>query len=533
AKRLAAVLALGAFFLVPVWAFPLFPSQDGPSHVANSWILRSLLTGGDAALAGVYRVNLQPFPNWMSHASLAVLLTFLGPVAAEKVLLTLFLIALPASFRYALDALRPGSRALVALVVPFAYDSSLHLGYYNRAFAAVPFLLCLGFWTRREGRLGIRGTAGLAALLTWLYFCAAVSLVLAVVGLGILLAHVTLEEQVRKVPDRGRALARRGLALAAASLPALLLLVRFQARESGGVVGPGPGPLERLRSLAALDFLVSLDARERWLCSALAASLAVAFATFLVARARKGGWARSDALLVLGALAAAGYLLAPAVGMAGHGPWGGTVHERIAPHVWLVLLLWLGAQPLGTGIRRALVASAIGIGVGLVGLRLPRYAELNDHLREYLSVAPWVPARALVLPLSYAHHGRREDGSALAHGTWPFRHAADWLVPARGVVNADNYEAEVSFFPVTHRTGYDPYRLLGSSLDRMPACVRLARFNRLAPRPAEVVLVWGARWEERDDSCTEEVRRTLETQYRRVFVSTPRGQAEVYRHVPP
>src|SRR2546425_2271202 len=30
-----AVLLLGALLLAPIWAFPLFPSQDGPSHVAN------------------------------------------------------------------------------------------------------------------------------------------------------------------------------------------------------------------------------------------------------------------------------------------------------------------------------------------------------------------------------------------------------------------------------------------------------------------------------------------------------------------
>ncbi len=533
AGRLAAGLVLGAFLLVPVWAFPLFPSQDGPSHVANSWILRALLTGRHAELTGTFEINLDPCPNWFSHASLAGLLTVFGPVAAEKVFLTVFVFALLAAFRYALAAFRPESAGLFGLILPFVYDSALHLGYYNRAFAAVPFLLSLGFWTRREGRLGIPGTAGLAFLLLWLYFCAAVGLVLALLGLGFLLAASTLEERLRSPPDRGRGLVRRGLVLAAASLPALLLLARFQARESGGVTGPGPGFLERLRSAATMDFLVSLDARERWLSAMLAAIFAVALVALLVARSRKGGWQRSDALLALGIVGAAGYFVAPSMGVAGHGPWGGTVHDRIAPHVWLVLLLWVGTQPLGKVVRRGLLASTIAIGVGLVGLRLPRYAELNAHLGEYLSVAPWVPAGATVLPLSYAHHGRSRDGGPLSSGTWPFRHAADWLVPTRGVVNADNYEAEVSFFPVIYRPGYDPYRLLGTSLDRLPACVRLARFNRLAPRPAEVVIVWGARWEERDDPCTVELRGTLDAQYRRVFVSAPRAQAEVWRRVAP
>jgi len=101
------------------------------------------------------------------------------------------------------------------------------------------------------------------------------------------------------------------------------------------------------------------------------------------------------------------------------------------------------------------------------------------------------------------------------------------------LVDADNYEAEVAFFPVTYRGGYDSYRLLGSSLDRMPSCVRIGRFNRLAPRPAEIILVWGARWAERGDPCTDEIFQVLQTQYRRVFVSSPRGQAEVYQRLVP
>ncbi len=528
-----ALLSLGALLLVPFWGFPLFPSQDGPSHVENSWILLSLLTGRHRDLTAPYQLNLEPFPNWFSHASLAGLLTILGPVAAEKAFLTVYVLMVLASFRYALAALRPEGASLYGLIVPFVNDSALHLGYYNRAFAPVPFLLALGFWIRRGGRLGVRGTACLAALLLWLYSCAAVGLALAVLGLALLLTAVTVDEHLRAVPDRGRALRLRSLALATAALPALVLLLRFNARESSGVAGPGPAWRERLRELATLQTLVSLDPREGWLASALAAVLAVALATLIVSRAWKAevGW--HDGLLAVAAAGTVAYFVAPAVAVGGHGPWGGSTHDRIGPFVWLVLLLWLGGQPLARVPRRLLLASTVAIGVGLAGLRLPRYAELNEHLREYLSVAPWIPPGTTILPLSFAHYGRRDDGQRLSHATLPFRHAASWLVVSREVVNADNYEAEVAFFPVAYGGGYDPYQLLGSSLDRMPSCVRLGRFNRLAPRPADVVLVWGARWAEAGDPCTDEVFQVLETRYRRVFVSSPRGQAELYRRLGP
>jgi hypothetical protein len=479
----------------------------------------------------VYRINLEPVPNWFSHASLAGLLTVLPPVAAEKVFLTIFVLALLASFRYVLASFRPEAGGAFGLVVPFVYDAALHLGYYNRAFAAVPFLLALGYWTRRDGRLGPRGALTLAALLLWLYFCAAVALVLAVLGLGVLLVGVTVAERGQRPTEERRVLLHRAVALAAAALPALLLLVRFRAREGGNVVGPGPGFWERLRPLATLELLVSLDPRERWVAAALAAVLVIALSTLLVRRFRRRTWRRSDALLALSLACAAGYFLSPMVGVEGHGPSGGTVHDRIAPFVWLVLLVWLGAEPLERTTRRFLLSAAIGLGLALGGLRLPRYAELNDHLREYESAAAWVPEGTTFVAVGYAHQGLGEDGRSLAHATWPFRHAADRIVPARGAVNADNYEAEVEFFPVAYRGGYDAYELLGSTFDRMPACVRLGRFNRLAPHPAESVLVWNARWDDRGDPCTDELARILETRYRRVFTSAPRGRMEVFRRV--
>src|SRR5512143_2468667 len=110
-----------AVLVAPLWAFAVFPSQDGPSHVANSRILLSLLTGRAGEWAAFYRVNLEPFPNWFTHASLAGLLSLLGPVTAEKVFLTAYVLALVAGFRFALSALRPKAADGFVLVLPFVF----------------------------------------------------------------------------------------------------------------------------------------------------------------------------------------------------------------------------------------------------------------------------------------------------------------------------------------------------------------------------------------------------------------------------
>ena len=142
-----------------------------------------------------------------------------------------------------------------------------------------------------------------------------------------------------------------------------------------------------------------------------------------------------------------------------------------------------------------------------------------------------MPIGATVLALSFTHHGVGDDGRALAWRVEPFRHAASRLAAGRGLVNVDNYEAGVSYFPVIFRPRANPYPLLGASLDRMPACVHIGRFNRLALRPIDFVLLWGTGQADENDPCVAATLRQVTEGYRLVYVSPPRRQVELYERL--
>ena len=124
------------------------------------------------------------------------------------------------------------------LVLPFVYNHFLHLGFYNLAFSAVPFFVILGFWLRHEGRLGPRAGVTLALLLTGLYFCHLVTLLLAFAALGVLAV-------ARSVASRNL---RPLLLLAVASLPALALSARFLSSRGEIEYEPGPSFLSACKS---------------------------------------------------------------------------------------------------------------------------------------------------------------------------------------------------------------------------------------------------------------------------------------------
>jgi hypothetical protein len=506
--------------LVPVWAFTYFPSQDGPAHVENARILLDYGRADQPALRDFYERSLEPVPNWFSHLLLSALLTVVAPRSADKIFLSLYLLSLPFAFRYAITAIRPDAGQRLLLVLPFVYNNFVHLGFYNLAFSTVPFFVILGFWLRHEDRLTPRAGMILALLLTGLYFCHIVTLLLAFSALGVL-----------AVAESARSRTVRPLVfVAAASLPALALAARFLASRDEVGYEPGPSAYVRLWELLRLKELVSFDIGEVWPSTVLALALLSTVIVLVVDKARRHAVERSDGLLLVAGACTAIYftarttILTSPSGTAG----GGTTYDRVSLWIFLTLVLWIAVQPLSRRAERGLVAVSLAATLAFLALRLPRYAELDDYLAEYVSAGATLRRDSVLLPLGFAPQGVREDGTTLSLRVLPFLHAASWIAADRGVVDLLNYEADLGYFPVRFRPEANPYRLMRAGLETLPPCVSLNRYDRLGPRTLDYVLVWGVRTGDQTHPCTAAILRHLDERYTRVFTSSPRGLAELY-----
>ena len=72
-KRLVIALLI-VLHILPLWVFKYFPSQDGPAHVYNSYVLSAFHDEDPTRLREYYKLNLTLFPNWSSHAFMSVLM---------------------------------------------------------------------------------------------------------------------------------------------------------------------------------------------------------------------------------------------------------------------------------------------------------------------------------------------------------------------------------------------------------------------------------------------------------------------------
>lgn len=520
-----ALLAVAAVVLAQVallWTFPFFPSQDGAVHVENANIVRQYRAPDRALFRTFYEPNPHVEPNWIGHAALAVLLGVLPPAAAEKAVLSAYVLLLPLSVAYALGAFARGA-ALVALVLPFTFNWALHMGFYNFCLGLPLLFFTWGFWLRHGARLTLGRAVSLSLLALLLYFAHVVPFALGLALIGASALWLTLLEARRGGEAfRGR-LVSRTVATAHALAPALVLLATFLVRSGSARGGVADAP-ERWRALGRLSTLVSFDALEEPLARTVSVAFALLLAAGLWTAVRRRRPAEGDAFLVGALVALAAYRLAPSGVSA-----GAYLHERLQLLPFLLLVPWLATLPLDPRVRRGAVAAGLVLGLASTAVHARSYARLSPFLEEYASARPHLEPDTIVLPLCFVKPGRDPDGGAFPSGIDPFVHAAGYLAAEKPLVQLANYEANKGQFPLLFRAGVNPYLELGESLESHPPCVDLARYTRTSGQPIDAVLVFGLHRRHLEQECARSLVEELEGRYDLVHRSAPRGLVRLYR----
>ena len=502
--------ALIVLHLLPIWLLPFAPTQDGPAHLSMAHALRQYDTSEGLYLREYFDRNEEAIPNWFVFFLLSDALRFLSLPAAEKVLLSAYVILLPLSARY---ALRPRARFLAFLSFPFTYNFLLNMGFYNFCFSLPAFLFSVGWWLRRRGRLGIAGTAVLALLVLWTYFCHPVTLAVLVGTLLTLASWKTLLELRRG--SNVRAL-RWLVPPLVASAPAVVLLLSFLQDRMGGRVSDMTFAA-KARQLASLYSLVSLDTRLVAISVALSTLLGILAVAALYRRFRRRRLLPGDGLLLACLVLIGIYFVAPnEMGQ------GGFVTHRLNLFPFLVLILWLGTFSFPAPLRLAIRSGGMAISLGMLAAMFAIWAGLGAYLSDILTAAPHVEPRKTLLSLSFSNAGVEEDGSGdLTYRTWPFVHAGSHLAARIPLVDLSLYEAHENYFPLLYRPERDPYvHLVRDPLDLE---AEPPRVDLLGVHIDYVLLVWPGAMAPDDP-----IRRQLAAAYERVHTS-PEGLAELYR----
>lgn len=148
-EKLLFILLL-AIYLLAIWVFPYFPSDDGPAHVDNAATLLRYFQSDESALHEYYILNLRLVPNSLTSLVLAGLMGLVSPTTADKILISFCVLLSPVSIRYSLASISQDSVYFSFLVFPVVYNYILHYGFYNFLFSIPVCIFIIGYWLRNN-----------------------------------------------------------------------------------------------------------------------------------------------------------------------------------------------------------------------------------------------------------------------------------------------------------------------------------------------------------------------------------------------
>lgn len=498
------LLALAAFALIPVWSFKYFPTTDGGAHVANADVLLQYFRPAGAAYRQYYQLNPLPVPNSLGHFVLALLMSFMPPLAAEKFFISAYVLLLPLSVRYAATAVRRSAGWLAFLTVPLSLNWIFHQGFYNFLISVAGFFFLLGYWLRHRERMNAKRAIVLGLFGLLLYAGHLLSITLACAAIFILTAWFTALQAWRLRERRALSwqalfpgICSRGLITFAGLLPAIALVFWFQHHGFAGK--PDRMKLAILmrefwKNLVTLPIMVSYSARyEQPIGLAIAILLIALVLSTLARKTARKDWNRRDGLIFIPLAFTALYFTR---GDAASGQL--FIPQRLLFYIYLTAILFLAAQRFSPWVKRSAALASAVLAIGLTIAHWPAYREYNAQLEEFLGVAERVDPQSTLLPLVMSPRGLPKVVDPGDLRSQPFYSAAGYAAVARHAVDLRNYEAGLDYFPVRFRAELNPYKRLAlmqgkqNGLDMVPQRIDIQSYLRKTPGRIDYIVLWGA-----------------------------------------
>lgn len=496
-KKLSAlepwILAAGiGLTLAPAWMPGFFPSQDGAVHLYNAEVLRTYNTGAGASFREFMTLASPLGSNSLTQNLFSALMNFVSGAAAEKIIISIYLVLFALGFRFLLRRIRPGAEFLTILMLPFSTGWMLHMGFYNFLIATVLYAGCLDTGWRFRQQMPLKAALLLALMLVLSYLAHPLPAGLAILGLFFFHAFRCIAA-VFPLPRNG---SRRPLnpwdwkTPLAASLPCLLLLL-YYARLQGGQKFLGiPEPeaqVSRLLNLVRFSFLESLSPDEALparilglITAGLAASLPSS-RRFRNSVREWGGWFLFVVFLVWAALATPSQING-----------GGYVPHRMAFLAAITAFPFIAFGSFSPAFKKRLTFLGLALVLWFFSLHARQYTAIHREFEKRSVCDARMPESKTLLLIPYFTQGA--DKPLLSYYTQPFRHFGNRLAAARHAVSLSNFSANTTHHPVRFRPGLETFGVL------MPQPVYPAtglpyydipRYEQVAGKKVETVLITG------------------------------------------
>lgn len=514
----AIFLLVVVYSLIPIIAYKFFPTNDGPAHLYNAMLLKSLIIEKNEFLNQYFILNSVTLPNWLDHFSIALLSTILPIYISEKIILILYVFGFSYGFRNLILTIAPNNVFFTYIIFPFIYSFFLFLGFYNFIIAIVFLFITIGLWIKFEEK-GFTLKRG--AILFFLFLITYYSHLFSFLWLVFFIAiYITLEFIVAAAKgnisskESFQLYLKKILVLASSSIvPLIMVLFYFKSNPTfQNKIYLNSSELvewiKNLRPIIALNvqfeeayskklfylimFLISIVVYNKISkIKTFGNSLKSIFLSFIDV---KDTWLIAALILVFL------YLKLP------DSDGGiGLVSIRLCYFFFIFLVIWICIQRLPKWLGFFTGVLALYFHFNLNQFYLKEVQILNITAEETYNAASLITDNSVVLPLNWSNN-------------WLHSHFSNYLGINKPIVILENYEATLNWFPLKWNDLQIPAMSLGDTLISNDSCYNWARTGLVNTKIVKIdyVFILGD-YEYSNDSCRKKITYKLNAYYKLIY----------------
>ncbi len=492
--------------LLPLFGGKFFITLDGPAHMYNALMIKELLTSPNSFAANFLQFTGHPVPNWSGHFILAALTSIVPFYWAEKILVAAYLILFPVGFRILIQKTAPQNTFLSFFAFPFSWSFTLFLGFYNFLIAWIPFIFCFTLLITAFENPDDRKKwwlIGLLALLTYFSHL----FVFAVLGLSAVILFFIQNRTLHL-----HYLLKSAVALFTAFiLPATLAFYHIvTGPESGDVVYKSAGELSK--TLINLEPLVALNypIESGWY-QLLSATLILLTVAGIIFTLKTKSTAKNQskpisvslrffAIAMVTLFAIAIYTLPDSNENAGF------FSVRLMLFFYLFGIQAMSGFHYPKRIKYAVIPIILTVQIA-TGVYYTKAGLINNRAaQECFEAGKLIEQNKTVLELNYSPH-------------WLYLHFSHYAGFENSPVFLTNYEASLSYFPLTFNRNTMPNNLFANQTRDENTCLFWESNTANNSRDIDYIIVLGNPEDEKS-TCARETLKKLETHYNKVYEKT-------------
>lgn len=529
-------LAIALIHLIPLWMFTYFPSQDGPAHVETGYILANF---HNVELERIHEyIDLKPTwsPNILMQYFLAGLIFFLNPLIAEKILLSIYVLAFPFSFRYWMRGVVGRPHAAEFMIFPFIYNYFVYKGFYNFIFSLIGFFLIMGFYERNKNGLKFTSAALLLMLIVLNYFCHIVGTFYACLCIGILaLAQVAADFAEERFSTRK--LLRRLAPVMLVVLPVAIFMLFFIGEEdmlSYGFIdflqikNNFPPLNDSIWRWINFDVITAFEPWENWARIMPIILFGCCFVACANGKTDSKTCHRNDIYFILFLALLVVYFCTPYMILS-----AGILNQRAALFPYLAIIIWFGNIRLKPLVGILIIVLSLASSLSYFAARYPLHETMSNQYRNFARLHERIEDHSTVLPLIFSPHIQYDAMGRSVASYFKmmevFKHASAHLTFGKDIVEFTFYPANQPHFPVHFKRDKNPYRFIGD-IESVPPMVNFLPFAKTGREIiVDYVVVWGLYSNHFHGRRVDHIEKQLNAGYELIYSSQNNGNLLLFR----